>query len=113
MGTPSQQSHEGGNPRSAAWGPGPSLHTRWTTLGVERHVDLWMKRSSVHSTVPGNDEGPRPQEGRGPAVGRGAGATARQRQRIDITRPATIAPKPMAKFQAPMDTMNGMRSPAT
>lgn len=42
----------------------------------------------------------------------GAGGFLRQRQRIDMIRPATMAPKPMAKFHAPSDTMNGMSSPA-
>ncbi len=35
------------------------------------------------------------------------------RQRIDMTRPTTMRPKPMAKFHASSETMNGMRSPAT
>ena len=61
------------------------------------------------ASYPGHDEGPRPRKGRGPAGRRGRC----QRQRIDMTRPATMAPKPMAKFHAPSDTMNGMRSPAT
>ena len=51
--------------------------------------------------VPGWDEG------------RGGCCRAGQRQRIDITRPATIRPNPMAKFQGPMVDMNGMLSPAT
>ena len=67
------------------------------------------KRSSVHSVIPRNDTGPRPPRG-----ARACGSEGRdQRQRMDITRPATIAPKPIAKFQAPSVTMNGMRSPAT
>jgi hypothetical protein len=37
----------------------------------------------------------------------------RQRQRIDMISPTTMTPKPMAKFQADSDTMNGIRSPAT
>ncbi len=41
------------------------------------------------------------------------GRLAGQRQRIDMTRPATMAPKPMAKFHADSETMNGIRSPAT
>ena len=36
-----------------------------------------------------------------------------QRQRIDMTRPATIRPNPMAKFHALSPDMNGMLSPAT
>jgi hypothetical protein len=75
-----------------------------------------MKRSSVHSVAavpaePGkgaNDGGPRPQRGTRASTVCGA-----QRQRIDMIRPATMAPKPIPKFQAPSDTMNGMRSPAT
>ena len=121
------------------WGPGPSLHTRWTTLGAERHVDLWMKRCAVHSDrppetessggIPGTTEAPVPGGDRGLSrhgkryvrfgagnvgiashawVGRGF-----QRQRIDMIRPATIAPNPMAKFQASSVTMNGIWSPAT
>src|SRR5215213_11665827 len=65
---PSHPSHEGRFRRSEQFGPVPSLHTRWTTLGVERHVDLWTKRSSVHSTATAHDGGPRPQWGRGPPV---------------------------------------------
>ena len=64
----------------------------------------------------GTAKAPVPGGGRGPGVaaflpeGR---EIVDQRQRIDMTRPATMAPKPMAKFQAPSDTMIGMRSPAT
>ncbi len=36
-----------------------------------------------------------------------------QRQRIDMTRPATMRPKPMAKFHALSEDMNGICSPAT
>jgi hypothetical protein len=36
-----------------------------------------------------------------------------QRQRMDMISPATIAPKPMAKFHADSETMKGIRSPAT
>src|SRR3954447_25630860 len=47
--------------------PGPSLHTRWTTLGVQRHVDLWTKRPAVHSIhSPGTTKAPVPGGGRGP-----------------------------------------------
>ena len=60
---PSHASHRRRNRRSEWFGSVPSLHTRWTTLGVERHVDLWTKRSSVHSVVPGNDDRPPPPEG--------------------------------------------------
>jgi len=35
------------------------------------------------------------------------------RQRMDMTSPATIAPKPIAKFHGPSETMNGILSPAT
>ena len=79
---------------------------------------------SVHSVVSGDDEGPRPGRGEGlgvwaalqgpPSSVRGVGQKgALQRQRIDMTRPITIAPKPMAKFQADNETMNGILSPAT
>jgi hypothetical protein len=37
----------------------------------------------------------------------------RQRQRMDMTRPTTMAPNPIPKFHGPRVTMNGMRSPAT
>jgi hypothetical protein len=64
--------------------------------------------------------GPAPRPRRGPRPsGEGASEAATAagffvyRQRIDMTRPRIIAPKPMPKFHAPMDTMNGMRSPAT
>ena len=49
----SHPSHCGHLRRSEQFGSVPSLHTRWTTLGVERHVDLWTKRSSVHSVHAG------------------------------------------------------------
>jgi hypothetical protein len=105
--------------RSAQSGSVPSLHTRWTTLGVERQVDLWTKRSSVHS-VGGRPQRPRqrppsPGRGRGPRVAhrRSGHPAERQRQRIDMIRPATMAPNPIAKFQADSETMIGMRSPAT
>ncbi len=65
-----------------------------------------------HRTDPRDDEGPRPHEGTR-AWAEGLCREGAQRQRIDMTRPATIAPKPMAKFHADSDTMNGMRSPAT
>jgi hypothetical protein len=77
---------------------------------VERHVDLWMKRRSVHSIAVV------PAETTEAPVPRGTGASRPmpgQRQRMDMTRPITMAPKPIAKFHAPSDTINGMRSPAT
>src|SRR5215204_1900860 len=65
---------------------------------------------------PGHDKAPAP-EGRGPrSVHRAPAdhsAGRDHRQRIDMTRPATIAPNPIAKFQGPSETMNGIRSPAT
>src|SRR3954468_9188893 len=64
----SHMSHLRQRCRSTRYGPGPSLHMRWTTLGVERHVDLWTKRLAVHSVLPLHDEGPRPRRGRGPRV---------------------------------------------
>ena len=76
---------------------------------MERHVDLWTKRSAVHSIhSPGTTKAPVPSGDEG-LRGRGGG----QRQRMDITRPTTIAPKPIAKFQAPSDTISGILSPAT
>src|SRR5215211_6018244 len=65
---PSHLSHAGSFRRSEQFGSVPSLHTRWTTLGVERLVDLWTKRPSVHSIHTAHDGGPRPQRGRGPQV---------------------------------------------
>ncbi len=53
---------------------------------------------------------PHPSHARGGTLQEGR---ASQRQRIDMTRPATMAPKPIAKFHADSETMNGMRSPAT
>lgn len=111
------------HPRRSEWyGPVPSLHIRWTTLGVGRHVDLWMTATGCahethRSTQPlacsrpilrPDDGGPRPGGTRA-SVLRGAGS---YRQRIDMIRPTTIAPKPMAKFHADSDTMNGISSPA-
>ena len=46
-------------------------------------------------------------------VPRAPGRVRGQRQRIDMTSPATMAPKPIAKFQADSETMNGIWSPAT
>src|SRR5688500_2679394 len=60
---PSHPSHRRRFRRSEQFGSVPSLHTRWTTLGVERHVDLWTKRSSVHSVHRGDKRGPRPRMG--------------------------------------------------
>src|SRR3954464_11695612 len=64
----SHPSQDGRSRRSAATGPVPSLHTRWTTLGAERHVDLWTKRRDVHSVpsrvpVSGTREAPGPRAG--------------------------------------------------
>src|SRR5215213_8772424 len=50
-GASSHPSHREHLCRSERSGSVPSLHTRWTTLGVERHVDLWTNRSSVHSDL--------------------------------------------------------------
>ena len=55
---------------------------------------------------------PPPRNGMRASGSAGAGR-GRQRQRIDMIRPATMAPNPMAKFHAESDTMSGMRSPAT
>ena len=69
--------------------------------------------AAVHSvrrvvTVPRCDEAPVPMGTRA-----SESCERRQRQRIDMIRPTIIAPKPMAKFHTPRDTMTGMRSPAT
>ena len=92
---------------------------RWTTLGAERHVDLWMHPSAVHSGAHPRWDPPCPPRVRTEAPvpgGTGAsveGLTSGYLQRIDMTRPSTMAPKPMAKFHAPSETMNGIWSPAT
>src|SRR3954471_13455712 len=65
---PSHPSHRKCFPSSDASGSVPSLHTRWTTLGVERHVDLWTKRPSVHSVRAATTEDPAPGWGRGPRI---------------------------------------------
>ena len=70
---------------------------------------------AVHSvaatvTFPRCDEAPVPNPGRGP---QSHWELRVQRQRIDMTRPMIIAPKPMAKFPTPSFFMNPMRSPAT
>lgn len=97
-------------------------------------------RSSCRGRAVGTTEAPVPGWGRGPRPAflqgrseraRSGGAVeepcpshrsqargeppdrAVQRQRIDMIRPATIAPKPIAKFQADSETMNGIWSPAT
>jgi hypothetical protein len=70
---------------------------------------------SIHirwATAPGRAEAPVPG-GTGASEAATAAGFFVYRQRIDMTRPRIIAPKPMPKFHAPMDTMNGMRSPAT
>jgi hypothetical protein len=91
----------------------------WTTLGAERHVDLWMHPSAVHSGAHPRWQPPCAARVRTEAPvpawdgGLGGGAGGAHLQRIDITRPSTMAPKPMAKFQAPSETMNGIWSPAT
>ncbi len=59
-----------------------------------------------------NAEGPRPGGGDEGLRDLDDGGF-RYRQRMDMMRPATIAPNPIAKFHADSDTMNGMRSPAT
>jgi hypothetical protein len=89
-----------------------------------------MKRPAVHSVhrpsetreapVPVGTGASKQIEGaallQGPTPsGRGVGGrrVLFQRQRIDMIRPRIIAPKPIAKFHADRDTMNGIRSPAT
>ena len=79
---------------------------------------------SVHSAACGTTKAPAPKGARasgdaGLSTGdrtkraRVGQAVLSQRQRIDMTSPATMAPKPMAKFQADNDTMSGMSGPAT
>src|SRR6476646_9845769 len=56
---------------SAGGRPRLSLHIRWTTLGADRHVDLWTKLLAVHmSPGPGKEpdrtKAPAPGQGRGP-----------------------------------------------
>ena len=75
---------------------------RWTTLGAQRHVDLWMKRSTFHMSPA--RPGTRETKGRDGRV---------QRQRMDMTRPTIMPPKPIAKFHAPREVMKGILSPAT
>lgn len=71
---------------------------------------------------PVTPNGPRPGGGRRPfswcadgsrprsAAG---GAGPAYRQRMDMTRPATMSPKPIRKFHAPSADMTGSSSPAT
>ena len=81
--------------------------------------------SYVHSVLqpcptgrrgPETNRGPRPDGDEGlesadlPARGRKVRC---HRQRIDMTSPATMAPKPIAKFHADNVNMNGILSPAT
>src|SRR3954452_14140466 len=84
----SHTSHPRQRGRSTRYGPGPSLHIRWTTLGVERHVDLWTKRLAVHSVLPLHDEGLRPPEAARSSC-KGRSRAAAQRPSIDISRTAT------------------------
>ena len=63
----------------------------------------------VAETFPRHDEAPVP--GRDGGLVRGVRVA--QRQRMDITRPTIIRPKPTAKFHTSRDAMTGMRSPAT
>ena len=85
---------------------------------MQRHVDLWTALVAVHSIhrpAPWTrDEALVPGWGRGPRRNRlPESVGGRQRQRIDMISPATMAPNPMAKFHADSDIMNGIRSPAT
>ena len=95
--------------RSAANRGAAPLHTRWTTLGAERHVDLWTTNGAVH-TVPGTTKAPVPDGTRAFLAGRRR--RRGQRQRIDMTRPITMAPNPTPKFQIPIDTMKPSLLPA-
>src|SRR4051794_12229962 len=45
----SHASHIGHLRRSAVFEGYFALHTWWTTLGAERHVDLWMTDRAVHT----------------------------------------------------------------
>ena len=116
MAAVSHASHRREMRRSERYGLVPSLHIPWTTLGAGRHVDLWTELTgcahppgTTKALVPG-DEGlfRQPASVRGPAPRAGAA----QRQRIDMIKPATMAPNPIAKFQAFSETMNGISSPA-
>jgi hypothetical protein len=91
------------DPLSTAWGGHPRAGAGHRTRSRETSVPGGV-------TVPGDDTGPCPEEDRGLDGGNGA---VGQRQRIDMIRPATMPPKPMAKFQAPIDTMKPILSPAT
>ena len=76
-----------------------------------RHVDLWTAVTAVHSRgIPAEtDEAPVPEGDEGLERRSGCG----YRQRIDMISPATMAPKPTAKFHDPSDCMTGIWSPAT
>ena len=67
---------------------------------------------AVHS-VHDAETSPRHDEAPVPGGDEGLGRVVPQRQRIDITSPRIIAPKPMAKLYAPRDAMKGMSLPAT
>jgi hypothetical protein len=79
---------------------------------VERHVDLWTERGSC-AQCPGCSEAPVPGRDGGLGGAGGRGAAGGQRQRIDSTRPATMAPNPIAKFHTPSVVMKAILSPAT
>ena len=98
--------------------PGGGASCRPVDEAIRCAQHRWTPRGRMaEAPVPGGDEGvtfmavlqeARPERARG-----GGRKVLSQRQRIDMTSPATMAPKPMAKFHAPTDTMTGMRSPAT
>ncbi|GAB3353228.1 hypothetical protein GCM10027300_19510 [Modestobacter lapidis] len=83
----------------------PSVHTvtGCPHRGIGRHRIVPVAGpGNAEALVPNRDEGLR-----------GGWQGAGQRQRIDITRPATMAPNPMAKFHEFSEAMNGICSPAT
>ena len=82
-------------------------------------VDNTVSIRTVTSERPPSPVGTRAAEAlepapyRGPSIKDGEDGVLPQRQRIDMTRPATMRPKPMAKFHALSEDMNGICSPAT
>lgn len=75
-----------------------------------------LRPTPIRRLTTGNSEAPVPNGNEGlcsrPSL-QGGRRVRFQRQRIDMTSPATMAPKPMAKFQADNETINGILSPAT
>jgi hypothetical protein len=78
---------------------------------LSTHPGSQWTHADGHRTGHRTTQAPVPERDRG--LWTAAEQAAGQRQRIDITRPATMAPKPIAKFQAPSEFMNPILSPAT